>query len=217
MIVLQGVSKSFQKEKVLSGINIDIKEGECIVLRGVSGSGKSTLLSIIATLMKADEGSVSINGLDVLSMSDYDLSEYRKSLLGFVPQSFHLFEMLSVRENIVPGLLLNDLDSKEIQERVDKVMQIASINHKEKTQAGKLSGGEKQRCMIARALVNDPKIVLCDEPTANLDKQNSLKFASIIKDLKEQGKTIIIATHDPLISELEFIDRVIKIDGGSIE
>lgn len=217
MIRVENISKSFQDEKVLENISFHVKEGECVVLSGVSGSGKSTLLSIIATFLKPSAGKVLLDTLDVVALNDFDVSALRAKKVGFIAQSFHLFDLLNVRDNIVPGLLISDLSDKEIKLRVQEVMKMASIEHKEKSIVGKLSGGEKQRCMIARALVNDPEIILCDEPTANLDKENALKFAQIIKELKERGKTIIIATHDPLISELEFIDKIIKIDGGKVE
>jgi len=217
MIKLQNINKSFKNTKVLKDINLEIQEGECVVFSGVSGSGKSTLLSIIGAILKPTSGVVEVDGLNIVSLSDYHLSNYRGSSVGFVTQSFHLFDMLNVRENITPALLLGELTQKEIQKRVQEVMKIASIEHKQNDRVSTLSGGEKQRCMIARALVNNPKTVLCDEPTANLDKENSLKFISIVKNLRESGKTILIATHDPLISELEWIDRVIKIDEGKIE
>jgi len=217
MIILDNVSKSFGKAEVLKGISLEIKEGECIVFSGVSGSGKSTLLSIIGALMKPSSGLVQVDSLNIASLNDYHLSNYRGENLGFITQSFHLLEMLSVRENVVVPLLLSKLNQNEIENRVNEAMCISSIEHKSQNEVYTLSGGEKQRCIIARALVNNPKIILCDEPTANLDKENSLKFAQIIKTLKSSGKTIIIATHDPLISELEWVDKVIKIDEGKIE
>ncbi len=217
MIKIQNLNKSFKKAVVLQDINLEIADGEVVVLSGVSGSGKSTLLSIIGAILKPTSGVIEVDSENIASLSDYHLSEYRSKRVGFVTQAFHLFDMLSVSQNIVPALLLGELSQSEIRERVFSVMKLASIEHKKDEVASNLSGGEKQRCMIARALVNSPKILLCDEPTANLDRTNSLKFIEIIKELKESGKTIIIATHDPLISELELVDRVIKIDEGKIE
>jgi len=217
MIKIQNLNKSFKKVVVLQDINLEIKDGEVIVLSGVSGSGKSTLLSILGAILKPTSGLIEVNGENIASLSDYHLSEYRSKSVGFVTQAFHLFDMLNVAQNITPALLVTQLSQSEIQERIISVMKLASIEHKKDEVVSNLSGGEKQRCMIARALVNNPQILLCDEPTANLDKANSLKFIEIIKQLKESGKTIIIATHDPLISELELVDRVIKIDEGKIE
>lgn len=217
MIHLENVCKSFHNEHILKDINLHIQEGECVVLKGVSGSGKSTLLSIIGTLMKASSGKVFLDDTDILKLNDYTLSDYRASMLGFVTQSFHLFDKLNVEQNISTGLLLSSLSKKEIAQKVQYAMEIVSMQMKSDAIVSQLSGGEKQRCIIARALVHQPKILLCDEPTANLDKENSMKFIEIIKKLNMMGKTIVIATHDPLISELEFIDRVIQIDGGRIE
>ncbi len=217
MIQIKNLYKTFKKTTVLHNINLEIQEGEFVVLSGVSGSGKSTLLSIIGAILKPTSGLVSVNGLNIASLSDYHLSSYRSEQVGFVTQAFHLFDNLHVEQNITPALLLGNLTQEEIHKRVLKVMKLASIAHKANEIASNLSGGEKQRCMIARALVNNPKILLCDEPTANLDKVNSLKFIEIIKELKKSGKTIVIATHDPLISELSCVDRVIKIDEGKIE
>ena len=217
MIQIKNLYKTFKKTTVLHNINLEIQEGEFVVLSGVSGSGKSTLLSIIGAILKPTSGLVSVNGLNIASLSDYHLSSYRSEQVGFVTQAFHLFDNLHVEQNITPALLLGNLTQEKIHKRVLKVMKLASIEHKANEIASNLSGGEKQRCMIARALVNNPKILLCDEPTANLDKVNSLKFIEIIKELKKSGKTIVIATHDPLISELSCVDRVIKIDEGKIE
>jgi len=217
MIKLQNVCKNFGKTTVLDDISLEIVQGTCSVLSGVSGSGKSTLLSILGAIMKPSSGLVEVDGLNIVSLNDFYLSKYRGDSIGFVTQAFHLFDELDVRDNVVVPLLLSDFSQKEIQQKVDTAMGIASIEHKAQSKVTTLSGGEKQRCMIARALVNNPKIILCDEPTANLDKENSLKFIQIIKELKESGKTIMIATHDPLISELEWIDNIINITEGKIE
>jgi putative ABC transport system ATP-binding protein len=217
MIRLQNVSKSFADVKVLQNINLNIKETQSIVLTGISGSGKSTLLSIIGGILKPTSGLVQVDGYNIVSLNDFYLSKYRSNSVGYITQSFHLFDRLSVRDNVIAPLLLKKLTQKQIQLLVDEAMIKAQIIHKQNQKVFTLSGGEKQRCMIARALVNNPKIILCDEPTANLDKQNSLKFIEILKELKESAKTIVIATHDPLLSELDWIDKIIKIDEGQIE
>ena len=217
MISLKNINKSFKKTDVLKGISLEVAEGECVVLSGVSGSGKSTLLAIIASLMKASSGEIEVNNTNINKLNDIRLSDFRLNVIGFVPQTFHLFEMLNVRENILPSLLLLDLDAQELEKRVIESMQLAQIEHKSASVVSTLSGGEKQRCTIARALINNPKVLLFDEPTANLDKENTLKFIELLHTLKGKGKTILIATHDPLISELEFIDKIISIKDGSIE
>jgi len=217
MIQLVNVNKSFKKVQVLQNISFEIKEAQCVVLSGVSGSGKSTLLSIIGSLQKASSGIVEVDGMNLSKLNDDRLSDFRSNTIGFVTQSFHLFDALSVRENILPALLLSGLSQKEIHARLEEVMQIANIQHKEDAVVSTLSGGEKQRCVIARALANKPKVLLFDEPTANLDTNNSLAFIKIMKELKEKGKTILIATHDPLVSTLEFIDKVFYIKDGKLE
>ena len=217
MIQLSNVSKSFKKVQVLNDISLKISQGECVVLNGVSGSGKSTLLSIIGSLLKASSGRVEVDGLDINTLNDFRLSDFRSSIVGFVTQSFYLLEALSVRENIVPVLLLSGLTQNEIDTRLKEVMKITGIEHKENAEVSTLSGGEKQRCIIARALVNNPKVLLFDEPTANLDRNNSLAFISVLQELKNKGITILIATHDPLISTLDFVDTIINIKDGRIE
>jgi len=183
----------------------------------VSGSGKSTLLSIISSFIAPTSGLVMVDGVNIISLSDFHISNYRAKTIGFVTQEFHLFDRLSVEQNVMIPLILTDLSQSELQQRCNKAITTSAIGHKKNQIVSKLSGGEKQRCVIARALVNEPKVILCDEPTANLDKENSLGFTQIIRELKSQKKTIIIATHDPLIINLEFVDRVIEIDDGKIE
>ena len=222
MILVKNISKSFAENgddtfHALKDINLSINSGECVVLKGVSGSGKSTLLSIIGAIMKPTSGSVEIDGFNIVSLSDFHISHYRNKTIGFVTQSFHLFEHLNVKDNLLAPLVINDYTSKEIDERIANAMEIANISHKAKSKISTLSGGEKQRCMIARALVNEPSIILCDEPTANLDEKNSLIFIKIIKKLKNLNKTVIIATHDPLFDEQEMINKVVNISEGTLE
>ena len=222
MIILKDVNKIFTQKKsddfyALKNINLTINDGECIVFNGVSGSGKSTLLSIIGAIMKPTSGAVKVNGKNIVSLSDYHISHYRNVTIGFVTQSFHLFDELSVKENLLTPLVINDMSTSDIDRYTEKAMQQANILHKANQKVYSLSGGEKQRCMIARALVNNPSIILCDEPTANLDKENTLIFINIMEKLKELGKTIVIATHDPLFDQLNFINKTIKIKDGVIE
>lgn len=222
MIVIKNICKSFAQGSddtfhALKSINLTIASGECIVFKGVSGSGKSTLLSIIGAIMKPSSGSVEIDGFNIVSLSDFHISHYRNKTIGFVTQSFHLFDRLSVKDNLLAPLVINDYTSKEIDEHINKAMEVANISHKHNSKVSTLSGGEKQRCMIARALVNSPSIILCDEPTANLDEKNSLMFIKIIKKLKSLNKTIVIATHDPLFDTEDVVDVVVNINEGILE
>ncbi len=219
---MKNVSKSFTHASqemfhALHNITLLIEDGQCVVLSGISGSGKSTLLSIVGAIMRPTSGSVEIDGNNIVSFSDYHLSHYRNKTIGYVTQSFHLFESLSVRDNLLAPLVINGLSSSKIESMIESALKKANILHKANKKVFTLSGGEKQRCLIARALVNDPSIILCDEPTASLDKKNSLEFIEIIRTLHKLGKTIIIATHDPLFEELDCVDRFYKMNEGTIE
>jgi len=222
MIVLKDVNRVFKQNssisfEALKGINLELQEGQSLLLKGVSGSGKSTLLSIIGAILKPSSGSVVVDGLEISSLSDYHLSKYRNKTIGFITQSFHLFEELSVRDNLLPPLIVNNYSLKEIETFTEEAMHLSNISHKAHQRVSTLSGGEKQRCMIARSIVNSPQVVLCDEPTANLDRENSLQFIEILKKLKKMGKTVIVATHDPIFEELQVMDSVLNIEEGSIE
>lgn len=213
MIKLQNVYKKF----ALQDINLEIQKGELVLIEGISGSGKTTLLNIIASFMKPDSGLVEIDGENIVSLSDYHLSDYRKEKMGYITQNFHLFEQLTLEENLLGALVTRQLSQKEIKDATENALHLAHISHKAKQRVKTLSGGEKQRCVIARALVNNPDLILCDEPSANLDRENSLKFMQIIQELHTLGKTILIATHDPLLQELQGISQHIRVSEGRIE
>ncbi len=221
MISIQSVEKIFNEKsdqsfKALKSINLHIDRGECIILSGVSGSGKSTLLSIIAALDKPSSGKVVVDGELISKLPDMHASAYRAKSIGFIFQHFNLLESLSVEENVLAPLINSGLDITTIKKMALRSMQQASIEHKSSQTVSELSGGEKQRCAIARALVQDPKLVICDEPTANLDRANSMKFIDILSHLHQEGKNIIVATHDPLFEDLSFPSRVIRMEDGAI-
>lgn len=205
-----------QNTPVLKDINMTIAQGECVILKGVSGSGKTTLLSLMAGLDKPSEGKILIEGEPISKLPDLYASELRAKKIGMIFQHFNLFEHLSVRENITIPLIPSGLSMQEIQSKVDEALNIANITHKQDTLASRLSGGEKQRTAIARALVANPHIILCDEPTANLDRDNSLLFIEMLQTLHLMGKTIVIATHDPLFDDLKFDTTVIPMVDGEI-
>jgi putative ABC transport system ATP-binding protein len=203
--------------KALSNVNIAIKEGELVVLKGASGSGKSTILSLIASLNKPTSGEVIVDGKRVSKLLDNFASDFRRDTIGFVFQKYNLLPNLSVEENIILPLVPMNLDEKEVQEKLKRVLEMFHIEHKKTQLVKNLSGGEQQRVAIARANINNPKIILADEPTANLDETLSLHFIEMLKELKEQGKTIVVATHDPLFFDLEIVDRIINIHKGEIK
>jgi len=221
MIKIKSLYKEFSSVDTtfhaLKNINLEVADGELLVINGISGSGKSTLLSIIGAIMKPTSGAVEVDGDNIVSYTDYFASTYRQKKVGFITQSFHLFDAFTVEENLFSALALSDLSSKEIEIRVQEVSNLANISHKLNVVVTTLSGGEKQRCIIARALVNKPEIILCDEPTANLDRENSLMFVESVKRLKEMGKTVLIATHDPLFDALDFVDKRVTMKDGEIE
>ena len=220
MIKIKNLSKSFKLHDksfhALKDINLTINRGEAVLIRGESGSGKSTLLSIIAAIMKPTSGEVKFEGENIVSLSDIHLSNYRKKKIGFITQGFHLFDELTVKENLLAPLVIQNITKDEINTALHVAMKNANIEHKKKQKVNTLSGGEKQRCIIARAIINNPEIIICDEPTANLDIENSLAFIQILKKLKENGKSILISTHDQIFSNLDFIDKEVTLQSGTL-
>jgi len=220
MIQIEALYKTFSHAgndmPVLKDINLDIDKGECVVLQGVSGSGKTTLLSLIAGLDKPTSGKVLIENEPISKLPDLFASELRAKKIGLIFQHFNLFEHLSVNENVTIPLIPSGMKINDIHEKVDMALELANIAHKKENLASRLSGGEKQRTAIARALVADPDIILCDEPTANLDRKNSLLFIDILKELHSMGKTIVIATHDPLFDDLDFKSTLVPMVDGKV-
>ena len=221
MIRLVDVVKKYEVNQsqsvvALDGINLEIKKGEVVVLRGSSGSGKSTILSLIAALSKPTSGEVVVGDERISKLPDSFASDFRRNTIGFVFQKYNLIPTLSVEENIILPLVPINLDAKEIKAKLERVLGMFHIVHKAKQLVKNLSGGEQQRVAIARANINNPQIILADEPTANLDAKLSLSFVEIVKELKAEGKTIVIATHDPLFFGLDVVDREIEISQGKL-
>jgi putative ABC transport system ATP-binding protein len=221
MIELKNVTKIYEINKnnkiiALENINLKIDEGELVVLKGSSGSGKSTILSLIAALSKPTSGEVIVDNKQISKLPDNFASMYRRDNIGFIFQKYNLIPTLSVKENIILPLVPLNPDAQDIQKKLDVVTHRFNISHKENAIVRNLSGGEQQRVAIARANINDPKIIIADEPTANLDETLSLHFIDILRELKALGKTIVIATHDPLFFDLDFVDREIQIHNGKI-
>ncbi|SFV57202.1 ABC-type antimicrobial peptide transport system, ATPase component [hydrothermal vent metagenome] len=215
MIQLHNVIKTYDdRVQALKGVNLQFKEGEFIVLKGVSGSGKSTILSLIAGLLKPTSGEVIVDNKKISKLPDHFCSEFRRDNIGFIFQRYNLISTLSVHDNIVLPLLPENLERALLEEKFQRAVTLFNIKHKEESLVKNLSGGEQQRVAIARANVNNPKIILADEPTANLDEKLSLDFIEIIRGLKAINKTIILATHDPLFFHLDFVDRIIEVKDG---
>ncbi|MEN8304193.1 MAG: ABC transporter ATP-binding protein [Campylobacterota bacterium] len=221
MIELKNITKIYDLNKndkvvALKDINLSINEGELIILKGSSGSGKSTILSLIAALNKPTSGEVTVDAKKISKLPDNFASIYRRDNIGFIFQKYNLITDISVKENILLPLIPLNPDSDELDEKLNLVMEKFKISHKKETLVKNLSGGEQQRVAIARANVNNPKIIIADEPTANLDEKLSLHFIEILRELKNSGKTIVVATHDPLFFNLDFVDREIQVSNGTI-
>lgn len=221
MIELKNITKTYEINKnnvitALKDINLNIKEGELVVLKGASGSGKSSVLSLIAALSKPTSGEVIVDAKHISKLPDNFASEYRRDNIGFIFQKYNLITTLSVKENILLPLVPLNPEADAASEKLQRVMNMFKIEHKENAIIKNLSGGEQQRVAIARANVNNPKIIIADEPTANLDEKLSLHFIEILRELKALNKTIIVATHDPLFFGLDFVDREIEMHNGAL-
>lgn len=221
MIQIKNLTKIYEVNKnnittALNNINLEINEGELIILKGSSGSGKSTILSTIAGLSKPTAGEVIINDDRISKLPDNFASIFRREHIGFIFQKYNLIPNISVKENILIPLIPQNPDGKEAEKLLENVMKKFKIEHKKDDIVKNLSGGEQQRVAIARSQINNPNIIIADEPTANLDKELSLHFIDILRELKQMGKTIIVATHDPLFFDLDFTDRLIEVSNGEI-
>jgi len=219
MIHLHAVTKIFNAGAknafcALEEISFEIKQGELVLLKGASGSGKSTLLSLIAGLGKPTRGDVIVGGKRISKLPDNFAALFRRDSIGFIFQKFNLIPTLSVFENIITPLIPANINEKELCTRADALMHRFGIFDKKETLIRHLSGGEQQRVVICRALINNPSILLCDEPTANLDAALSQEFVQMMQALKTEGKTILIATHDSLFFDLPFIDQCIELSCG---
>ena len=216
MIELINVSKyyNFRTPKevcALCDVNLQIQKGEFVLLMGPSGSGKSTLLSLIAGLTHPTFGKVVVDGVEISKLKEHFLADFRRRHIGFIFQRFNLFEDLSALDNVLMPLVVERMGWSEIEQRARALLVRFGLEAKIATPVGKLSGGEQQRVAIARALINDPHIILADEPTANLDAKLSMQFMQQLETLKKEGKTLVVATHDPRFMDLAFMDRVIEV------
>ena len=221
MINVRGVSLVYNQGKqnefcALKNINLDVNNGELVILKGVSGSGKSTLLSLIALLQKPTSGEILIDGTNIAKLPDAFCSEFRHKRLGLVFQNFNLIEGLSVYENLLAPFALTNFKANVREEMIKKALNLANISHKRDENVSNLSGGERQRCAVARALSMDADIILADEPTANLDRQNSRAFLGLLESFKALKKSVIVSTHDSIFDELGATDRVVSLQNGEI-
>lgn len=199
---------------VLKGINLTIDEGEFIALMGPSGSGKSTLMNIVGCLDRPTKGKFMLLGTEVSKLPDDELARVRREVLGFIFQTFNLIGRVSVLKNVEVPMVLSELPRERRRERALDLLRSVGLEHRVDFSPQNISGGERQRVAIARALANDPKIIIADEPTGNLDLKSSNEVMSIMKKLHDGGRTIIMVTHNPEITEN--CDRVIRLRDGRI-
>ena len=217
IIKLENISRSFlldtYENKVLKNIDIEILEGEFISIIGPSGSGKSTLMNIIGCLDKPTSGKYFLDGVNVLSKKDKELAGIRSKKIGFVFQSFNLIPRLSLSANVETPMIYARIKNRK--QKATEILKKVGLGHRLNYKPSQISGGETQRAAIARALVNNPKIILADEPTGNLDSKNGEEVLKIFRELHNKGVTAILVTHDANIANLA--DRIIRLKDGEVE
>jgi putative ABC transport system ATP-binding protein len=201
--------------QALISASFDIKPGEFVAIMGPSGSGKSTLLHILSFMDRPTSGSYSFFGKKMEELSDSELAHIRNKEMGFVFQAFNLLSRSSVYSNVEMPLIYSDVQASQRKELVEKAISSVGLSEKLNVEAGKLSGGQKQRVAIARALVNNPNVIFADEPTGNLDSHSGQNVMEILKKLNEEGKTIILVTHETYTAQ--FAERLIRLKDGEIE
>jgi putative ABC transport system ATP-binding protein len=219
MIKILDLEKIYRTEEVetiaLNKLSMEVKEGEFIAVMGPSGCGKSTLLNILGLLDDPDAGSFIFNGVEVAHFNERKRADMRKHNIGFVFQSFNLIDELTVYENVELPLIYTGVKSSDRKEKVEKVLDKMKIMHRRNHYPQQLSGGQQQRVAVARAVVNNPKLILADEPTGNLDSSNGGEVMELLTDLNEQGTTIIMVTHSE--HDARFSHRIIRmLDGQTV-
>jgi len=217
---LRGVSRVYQKGKarveVLHELDLEIPNGDFLAIMGPSGSGKTTLLNLLGGLDRPTGGTVKVGGAELSSMSNNQLSGWRSSHVGFVFQFYNLLPVLTAQKNVELPLLLTNFSSKERAERAAIALDIVGLSDRARHTPKELSGGEEQRVAIARAIVSDPTLLLCDEPTGDLDRETADEILKLLQILnREHGKTIVMVTHDAQAAE--FASRTLHVDKGKLE
>jgi len=222
MIELVNIRKSFNTGKpnefvAIHGVSLSIDSEKATVFRGPSGSGKTTLLSMIGCLARPTSGRIRLNGQEITSLPERFLTEIRQKTFGFMFQQFNLIKGVTALENVMLPAYPSGEKHSSLKRRAMDLLDTFKISQKALSNVEWLSGGEAQRVAICRALINNPSVIIADEPTANLDTKLSREFMEIMGRLKGEGKMILIASHDPLVYELSLIDRIIDLRDGRID
>ena len=215
MIKLRGITKSFDHLQVLRGIDLDIEAGQVVSIVGPSGAGKTTLLQIMGTLDRPDAGTIEIDGTDVSAMKQGKLAEFRNKKIGFVFQFHQLLPEFTALQNVMIPAFIAGTDRKQARERAEELLAFMGLSERAGHKPNELSGGEKQRVAVARALVNRPAVVMADEPSGSLDTHNKQELHKLFFDLRDKfGQTFVIVTHDEHLADL--CDRTIHMQDGVI-
>ncbi len=219
LVSITGLTRSYhegdQSRNVLRALDLAVKRGECVALLGRSGSGKSTLLNLISGIDRPSTGEIRIDGVNLTRLNERDRTLFRRKHIGFVYQFFNLIPTLTVLENLLLPLELNQVEPRRARESSSNLLQAVGLGDREQTFPDRLSGGEQQRLAIARALVHNPLLVLADEPTGNLDATTGASVLELLQNLvRDTGKTLIIVTHSHQVTEIA--DRTVTLDGGKI-
>jgi putative ABC transport system ATP-binding protein len=218
-VVCKNIQKTYghgaTSVQALRGVDLEVKQGELLMLMGPSGSGKTTLISVIAGILTQTEGECLVAGLDINHLPDQEKTNFRGKHIGFVFQAFNLIPMLTCAENVSVPLLINGVDKKIALQKAKLLLESVGIGEKVNTIPPELSGGQQQRVAIARAMIHDPDIIVCDEPTSFLDHETGAKVMELLRAIATQhGKTLIVVSHDVRI--VKFADRIVSLEDGRI-
>jgi lipoprotein-releasing system ATP-binding protein len=215
MIQINGIEKSYGPLKVLKGINLEIADSSVVTIVGASGAGKSTLLHLIGTLDRPDGGRVLMDGTDLYKLSDKELAEFRNRNIGFVFQFHHLLPEFTAVENVALPAMIAGATKQEAMKRAGELLDYLKLSERATHKPSQLSGGEQQRVAVARALVNNPKLILADEPSGNLDTENARKLHQLFFDLRDRfGQTFVVVTHNTELARMA--DRTVTMQDGVI-